>query len=172
VKVSKQRTEKGRGAGQLPTPQELARTAEQFDQEQWFEFLDELDAVSRRRQRRVEEPAPPATAERETMAYWIARKHLVSDSGVREIWYLPQGSPSDEIRLLEVNDRQAMTAVVERLKKGIAEFQKAYTELSKDPLIMSAVEQFAPGATLEPTDDFKNYAKRLPDLEKALSTKN
>ena len=65
----------------MPTPQELARTAEQYDEEQWFEFLDELDAVSRRRQRRAEEPTPPAAAERDTMAHWMARKHLVSDSG-------------------------------------------------------------------------------------------
>jgi len=68
-------------------------------------------------------------------------------------------------------NRQTMSAAVTRLKKGIAEVQKAYTELNKDPLIASAIEQVVPGATLEPTDDFKNYAKRLPDLEKALSTK-
>ena len=48
----------------MPTPQELARTAKPVDEEQWFEFLDELDAVSRRRQRRAEEPVPPAAAER------------------------------------------------------------------------------------------------------------
>ena len=75
----------------MPTPQELARTAEQYDEEQWFEFLDELDAVSRRRQRRAEEPAPPATAERDAMAHWMARKHLVSDSGIREILVPPAG---------------------------------------------------------------------------------
>ena len=68
----------------MPTPQELARTAEQYDEEQWFEFLDELDAVSRRRQRRAEEPTPPAAAERDTMAHWMAGKHLVSVSGSRD----------------------------------------------------------------------------------------
>jgi hypothetical protein len=108
----------------MPTPQELARTAEQYDEEQWFEFLDELDAVSRRRQRRAEEPAPPAAAERDAMAHWMARKHLVSDSGIREIWYLPQGSPPDEIRLLEVNDRLALSdaeaARVEPIEFGLA----------------------------------------------------
>ena len=67
----------------MPTPQELARTAEQYDAEQWFEFLDELDAVSRRRQRRAEEPAPPAAAVRDAMEHWMARMHLVSDSGIR-----------------------------------------------------------------------------------------
>jgi hypothetical protein len=126
----------------MPTPQELARTAEQYDEEQWFEFLDELDAVSRRRQRRVEEPAPPAAAERDTMAHWMARKHLVSDSGIREIWYLPQGSPPDEIRLLEVNDRLALSdaeaARVEPIEFGLAgqdtRFKLLVADVSGDQL--------------------------------------
>jgi hypothetical protein len=106
------------------TPQELARTAEQYDEGQWFEFLDELDAVSRRRQRRVGEPAPPATADRDAMARWVARKHLVSDSGIREIWYFPQGAPPDEIRFLEVNDRLSLSDAevtrVEPIEFGLA----------------------------------------------------
>jgi hypothetical protein len=148
----------------MPTPQELARTAEQYDEEQWFEFLDELDAVSRRRQRRAEEPAPPAAAvgvgrvsasaavraesappaaaERDAMAHWIARKHLVSDSGIREIWYLPQGSPPDEIRLLEVNDRLALSdaeaARVEPIEFGLAgqdsRFKLLVADVSGDQL--------------------------------------
>ena len=68
-------------------------------------------------------------------------------------------------------NRQKMSAAVAQLKKGIAEVQKAYTELRKDTLVTSAIEQFAPGTTLEPSDDYKNYAKRLPELEKALSTR-
>jgi len=54
----------------------------------------------------------------------MARKHLVSDSGIREIWYLPQGSPPDEIRLLEVNDRSPLSdteaAFVEPIEFGLA----------------------------------------------------
>jgi hypothetical protein len=108
----------------MQTPQELARTAEQYDEGQWFEFLDELDAVSRRRQHRVGDPAPPATADRDTMAHWVARKHLVSDSGIREIWYLPRGAAPDEIRLLEVNDRMPLSDAeatrVEPIEFGLA----------------------------------------------------
>jgi hypothetical protein len=107
----------------MQTPQELARTAEQYDEEQWFQFLDELDAVSRRRQQRAEEPAPPGAAQPDAIAQWIARKHLVADSGIREIWYLRQGSPPDEIRLLEVNDRLALSdaeaARVEPIEFGL-----------------------------------------------------
>jgi hypothetical protein len=64
-----------------------------------------------------------------------------------------------------------MAAAVAQLKKGVAEVEKAYTKLSKDTLITSAIELVAPGAKLEPTDDFKNYAKRLPDLERSLKAK-
>ena len=38
------------------------------------------------------------------MAAWIAKKHFLADSGIREVWYLPLGAPADEIRFLELND--------------------------------------------------------------------
>ncbi len=91
----------------MSNPRELASTAEQLDEEQWFEFLEELDAVSRRRQQGKQvEPEPPSP-ERDGMALWIARRHLAADSGIQKVVYLPKGAPADEIRLLEVNDRQA-----------------------------------------------------------------
>ena len=95
----------------MPTPQELAQIAEQYDDEQWFEFLNQLDDVSRRRRRtrrnKPEAPIPTRT-EKDQMALWIARKHLAADSAIRKILYLPQGAPADEIRLLEVNDRMSL----------------------------------------------------------------
>ena len=69
-------------------------------------------------------------------------------------------------------NREAMSKAVAQLKKGISKINKAYAQFKQDGLITSAIEQVAPGAALEPSDDFKNYAKRLPDLEKALSTGN
>jgi hypothetical protein len=92
----------------METPQQLARTAEQYDEEQWFEFLDELDAVSRRRQQRNPVAPAPASLERDGIAHWIARKHLAADSSIQTVLYLPKGAPADEIRLLEVNDRLAL----------------------------------------------------------------
>jgi len=92
----------------MPTPQELARVAEQYVEEQWFEFLDELDAVSRRRQQRNPAAPVPAGPERDEMALWIARKHLAADSSIRKVLYLPKGAPADEIHLLDVNDRLAL----------------------------------------------------------------
>jgi hypothetical protein len=92
----------------MPTPQELARTAERYDEEQWVEFLEELDAVSRRRQQNQPAAPEPPIGERDGMALWIARKHLAADSGIQSVLYLPKGAPADEIRLLEVNDRLAL----------------------------------------------------------------
>jgi hypothetical protein len=89
----------------MQTPQELARAAEKYDEEQWFEFLDELDAVSRRRQQKNPSAAAPASPGRDGIAHWIARKHLAADSSIQKVLYLPKGAPADEIRLLEVNDR-------------------------------------------------------------------
>ena len=65
-------------------------------------------------------------------------------------------------------NRKTMSEVVVRLKKGLADIQAVYAELRKDPLVTSAIEQVAAGATFEPTDDLKSYEKRLPALEKAL----
>ena len=59
--------------------------------------------------------------------------------------------------------------MVARLEKAIREAYVAYKSLSDDPLITSAIEIAAPGAKLEPTDDLKNYAKRLPVFEKLVA---
>lgn len=82
-----------------------ARHPEQLAVEQWFDFLDTIDEASRLRRQRAEEPDSPAGKSRDEVAAWVAGKHLLVDSGIREIWYLPQGAPSDEIRFLELNDR-------------------------------------------------------------------
>ena len=90
---------------------------------------------------------------------------------IRAVGYQATAPGAEAERSDGAANRQTMSAAVAQLKKGLAEVQRAYTELKKDPLVTSAIEQFAPGATLEPSDDFKNYAKRLPELEKALSTR-
>ena len=68
----------------MPTPQELARTAEQYDEEQWFESSTSwtpcLAAASGGGRTR-----PAGRRRADAMAHWMARKHLVSDSGIREI---------------------------------------------------------------------------------------
>jgi len=41
--------------------------------------------------------------DRDIMANWYARRHLETDSGVEQIYYLPRNAPPREIRFLEVN---------------------------------------------------------------------
>ena len=46
---------------------------------------------------------PPKDATRDQVAEWIARKHLAVDTGITDVWYLPDNAPGHEIRLVEVN---------------------------------------------------------------------
>ena len=91
----------------MSKPGELAREAAKFDDEHWYEFLDELDEVSRRRRQQNEVAANPPGSSRDEVAAWVARRHFIADISIREVWYLRAGAPADEIRLLELNDRLA-----------------------------------------------------------------
>jgi hypothetical protein len=88
----------------MPNPTELARQAENLDDQQWYEFLDALDEVSRRRRQQRDEEDRPADMSRDSVAHWIAGRHFAADRSIREVWYLPIGAPSEEIRLIEIND--------------------------------------------------------------------
>ena len=83
------------------------RHPDQLGEEQWFEQLDKLDEAARRRRQQVQEPDAPADKSRDQVAAWVAKRHFLVDSGISEVWYLPQGSPPEDIRFLEVNDRIA-----------------------------------------------------------------
>jgi hypothetical protein len=80
---------------------------DQTEDEPYYEYLDKLDEDSRHRRERVQAPEAPSGKNRDDVAAWVARTHLIADSGVREVWYLPRGAPPEEIRLLELNDRLA-----------------------------------------------------------------
>lgn len=80
---------------------------DQTGDEPWYDYLDKLDEDSRRRRKRLNEPMPPVGKSRDEVAAWVARTHLIADSGVREVWYLPREAPPEEIRLLELSDRLA-----------------------------------------------------------------
>ncbi len=80
---------------------------EQIRDEQWFEYLDKLDEDSRQRRRTHPGPSRPTNGNRDEIAAWLAKTHILSDSAIREVLYLPTGAAPDEIRLLEVNDRFA-----------------------------------------------------------------
>ena len=41
---------------------------------------------------------------RDEMANWYAQRHLKTDPGTREIYYLPSDAPEREIRFVEINE--------------------------------------------------------------------
>ena len=77
------------------------------DDAHWYDYLDRLDEDSRYRRQRVQAPDSPTSTSRDDVAAWVAKKHLLVDTSLRQVWYLPQGAPPEEIRLLELNDRLA-----------------------------------------------------------------
>jgi hypothetical protein len=80
---------------------------EQTPDERWYDYLDKLDINTRRWRQRGAPLVTPASGNRDDVAAWLARRHFIADSGIREVWYLPEGAPPNEIRLLEINDRFA-----------------------------------------------------------------
>lgn len=115
--------------------------------EELFSYLDKLDAGWRTLQR--DDDAPLAN-DRDAVAEWLAKKHLSVDSGIREVWYLPTGAPTDEIRLLELSDRiVGAEEVVEPIDFGLD------VEGIKFRLVVADI-------TSEQLERFKRDPSRLP----------
>jgi hypothetical protein len=83
---------------------------EDLQEEEWNQELDRFERSSRLRRKKAQSVPPPKRKSRDEVAAWLAKKHLVADSGIREVWYLPQAAPPEEIRLLELSDWVAGTA--------------------------------------------------------------
>ncbi len=71
--------------------------------DQFVEILSDVETTrqSRLGAERLEEM--PSGNNRDLVAEWLAGRHLQTDRGISEIWYLPTDAPPKEIRLLEVN---------------------------------------------------------------------
>jgi len=82
--------------------QQLAMQASQLDPEEYQVFLDQL-AEKRKNQFQSQLSENPEDISRDTVAKWIAYQHLATDPGITDVWYLPDKSPAQEIRLIEVN---------------------------------------------------------------------
>jgi hypothetical protein len=50
---------------------------------------------------------PKMLFSRDKKARGYATKHLKTDPGIRDVYYLPEGAPEREIRFVEINDRIA-----------------------------------------------------------------
>lgn len=111
---------------------------DQTPDEPWYGYLDRLDEDSRRRRQRAQAPAPPPGSSRDEVAAWVARKHFLADTSIREVWYMPGRSPPDEIRLLELNDRLTGTAWNEPIDFGLdiegARFHLLVADVDSDQL--------------------------------------
>lgn len=83
-------------------PHQLAQEASSLDDRQWRVFLDDLGNLRcQRDQSRCGELSQGAS--RDQVAAWIAGRHLAVDTGITDVWYLPDGAPEQEIRLIEIN---------------------------------------------------------------------
>lgn len=115
-------------------------TPNQVDDQQWYEYLDRIDEEARRRRSR--DSGAPAGRDRDSVAAWVARKHLIADVGVREIWYLPTGAPEDEIRLLELNDQMpGDESILEAQDFGVVDIDGASFHLYVADVTTNQLEQ-------------------------------
>ncbi|MDB5307597.1 MAG: hypothetical protein JWO38_1799 [Gemmataceae bacterium] len=100
-----------------PMPSELA---EKLGPDNWSDYLDKVDEGVRLRRQKNVEPEPPRGSNRDRIAEWVAKRHMSVDGSIRQVLYLPDGAPDEEIRLLEVNDRITRSAEeVEPIDFGI-----------------------------------------------------
>lgn len=122
---------------------------EQTPDELWYGYLDNLDEDSRLRRQHAQTLAPPKCGDRDEIATWVAKRHLVVDSSIKEIWYLPRGAPPEDIRLLELSDRLVDTGAAEAIEFGLnledGDFRLLVADISSDQL-----EQIKQDASLLP----------------------
>jgi len=59
------------------------------------------------------------TFNRDSMALFYAKRYKETDPGIREIYYLPDGAPANEIRLVEVKEAITGTAAPDFIDFGV-----------------------------------------------------
>lgn len=88
----------------MPNRDEVREFLVGLPDDQLVEILTDVEATRRGRDDVDPQERPPlGSANRELVASWLADRHLKTDPGISEVWYLPAGAPPTEIRLLEVN---------------------------------------------------------------------
>lgn len=87
----------------MASKEKLVEELEALDELEWFDVLGEATERRWKKLEQQEQPEEPRTGiAPRAFAEWIARRHLASDPGIREVVYLPH-APDKEIRLVEVN---------------------------------------------------------------------
>lgn len=126
-----------------PRPEEYAKT---MTEDEWFDFLEETDSAAKLRRKLPDASEPTAGSTRDQIAEWVATRHMRADGGVQQVWYLPTGSPAEEIRFLEVSDRYASESVkIEPIDFGLdvagAQFKLMVADVTTDQLQQIKTEQ-------------------------------
>ena len=119
-----------------PVPEEYAKT---MTQDEWFDFLEEADIAAKIRKKMSAPKEPKQGSDRDQIAEWVANRHMGADGGIHQVWFLPSGSPADEIRLLEVSERfTGEAAQIEPIDFGLdvddAKYKLLVADVSADHL--------------------------------------
>jgi hypothetical protein len=127
-----------------------------FAIEDWFGYLEKFDDITREWRRNANGLVEPERKDRDSVAAWVAKSHFIVDSAIREVWYLPKDAPTDEIRLLELNDRLAGNeSKVEPLDYGLdvegADFRLMVADVTTDQMeqIKQKAQPLPPGWSLD-----------------------
>lgn len=88
-----------------PNSEELQERVPAMTSDEWFDHLEETDSQRRIAWKRNSIAPPETNSSNEQIAEWVASRHMGADGAIDQVWYLPTGSPPNEIRLLEVNSR-------------------------------------------------------------------
>jgi hypothetical protein len=141
------------------------RHAEDLPEEEWYQELDRYERSSRLRRQRAQSPPPPKRKSRDAVAAWVAKRHLIADGGIREVWYLPREAPPGEIRLLELSDWLAGTkAKVEAIDFGLdvegARFRLLVADITGEQLdqIKKDPSRLPPGWSLDGSKTWRRGA--------------
>jgi hypothetical protein len=137
----------------------------QTDPVHYYDYLDELDDRYRHWRNTSPEPSVPVGGSRDDVAAWVAKTHFIADGSIREVWYLPQGAPPDEIRLLELSERYAGPEdVVEPIEFGMdvdgAPFRLVVADITPEKLekLKQDPTRLPPGWSLEGTARWRRGA--------------
>jgi hypothetical protein len=87
----------------MPTRQETIEYLRNLPEGEYSDLIGEVDAHRLEQLEQEEQLHPlPAHADRDTVARWIARRHLATDPSIIRIYYLLD-APPQVIRFLEIN---------------------------------------------------------------------
>ena len=119
-----------------PVPEEYAK---KMTPDEWFDYLEEADSATSIRKKLNEPLEPKPGSTRDEIAKWVANRHVGADGGIQQVWYLPFGSPADEIRLLEISERytgepDTIEPVAFGLNVGDADYRLAVADVSRSHL--------------------------------------